>query len=198
LPDHLPVSLPSSLVRQRPDIQASEALLHAATAQVGVATANLFPQFTISGSYGWQSTVPSQLFKSGTNLWSWGGSLLQPIFEGGSLLAKRRGAIAGLEIAEAQYRQTVLQAFQNVADTLRALEHDAQSLKAQKAAEVAARKSLNVTQQQFRLGGVNYISLLTAERSYQAALVARIQAEAARYADTAALFQALGGGWWNA
>jgi NodT family efflux transporter outer membrane factor (OMF) lipoprotein len=197
LPARLPVSLPSELVRQRPDIQASEALLHAANAQVGVATANLFPQFTLSGSYGWQSTVPSNLFKSGTNLWSWGGSLLQPIFEGGSLRAKRRGAIAAFEFAEAQYRQTVLQAFQNVADTLRALEHDAEALKAQKDAEISARKSLNITQQQFRLGGVNYISLLTAERSYQVALISRIQAQAARYADTAALFQALGGGWWN-
>jgi NodT family efflux transporter outer membrane factor (OMF) lipoprotein len=197
LPGALPVSLPSTLVRQRPDIRASEALVHAASANVGVAVANLFPQFTLTGSYGWQSTVPSQLLKSGTNLWSWGGSLLQPIFEGGSLQAKRRGAVAGLELAEAQYRQTVLQAFQNVADTLFALQHDAESLKAQKAAESAARDSLRVTQRQFRLGGVNYISLLTAERQYQQAVVGRIQAQAARYADTAALFQALGGGWWN-
>jgi NodT family efflux transporter outer membrane factor (OMF) lipoprotein len=197
LPGRLPVSLPSSLVRQRPDIRASEALLHAANANVGVAVANLFPQFTLTGTYGWQSTVPSQLFRSGTNLWSWGGSLLQPIFEGGSLQAKRRGAIAAFEVAEAQYRQTVLQAFQNVADTLFALDHDAETLKAQQAAERAARDSLRVTQQQFRLGGVNYISLLTAERQYQSAVIGRIQAQAARYADTAALFQALGGGWWN-
>jgi NodT family efflux transporter outer membrane factor (OMF) lipoprotein len=198
LPQHLPVSLPSLLVRQRPDIQASEALVHEAMAQVGVATANLFPQFTLSGSYGWETTAPNQLFHNGSAVWSWGGSILQPIFEGGSLRAKRRSAVAALEVAEAQYRQTVLQAFQNVADSLRALQHDAMTLKAQKQAEIAARNNLRATEAQLRLGGVNYIVFLTVQRQYEAAVVSRIQAQAARYADTAALFQALGGGWWHA
>lgn len=197
LPRQLPVSLPSSWVRQRPDIQASEALLHAATAQVGVATANLFPQITLTGGVGWQAAMPSLLFRNSTEMWNAGGSLLQPIFTGGSLRAKRRAAIAGVDIAAAQYRQTVLLAFQNVSDTLRALTNDANELKAQKNAEIAARRSLRVTAQQVRLGGVNYIALLTAEQQYQQAVIGRIQAEAARYADTAALFQALGGGWWH-
>jgi len=197
LPTHLPVSLPSSLVRNRPDIRASEELLHAASAGIGVATANLYPQITLNGSYGWESTAPSALFKSSTAMWSVGGGLLQPIFNAGSLQAKRRAAIAGYEQAQAQYHQIVLQAFQNVADTLRALQHDAETFRAQNEAEIAARGSLRLTQKQFHLGGVSYLSLLVAERQYQQARISRIQAQAARYNDTAALFQALGGGWWN-
>lgn len=197
LPSQLPVSLPSSLVRQRPDIQASEALLHVASAQVGVATANLYPQISITGSYGWESDIVNKLFKPSTNIWNIGGTLLQPIFDAGALRAKRRAAIAAYEQAGAQYRQAVLLGFQNVADTLRALEHDAKELKAQKQAEIAAHNSLLLTQQQYRLGGVSYLSLLTAQRQYQQAKIGRIQAQAARFNDTAALFQALGGGWWN-
>jgi len=197
LPARLPVSLPSNLVRQRPDVRASEALLHAATAQIGVATANLFPQFTITGNYGWQAIIPSQLFTTSSKIWSYTGQLTQPIFHGGALLAERRQAIDAYDQACAQYRQVVLQAFQNVADTLRALEADARELRAQKNAENSAQGNLVLTQQQYRLGGVSYLSLLNAQQQYQTTRIARIQAQAARYTDTAALFQALGGGWWN-
>lgn len=198
LPQDLPVSLPSALVRQRPDVRAAEALLHQASAQVGVATAGMFPQLTLSGSYGRESNQSSNLFSSGTPaIWNLGAALLQPIFHGGELSAKRRAAIAAYDQAQAQYRQTVLQAFENVADVLRALESDANSLKAQVDAEGAARDALDVTQKQFQLGAVSYLSLLNAERAHQQTLSTLAQAQAARYADTAALFQALGGGWWN-
>ncbi len=197
LPTRLPVSLPSQLVRQRPDVRASEALLHAASAQIGVATANLFPQFALTGTYGWEALVPSQLFSSFSKVWSIAGQVTQPIFHGGALFAQRRQAVAAFEAACAQYRLVVLQGFQNVADTLRALEADARTLRAQKRAENSARENLILTQKQYRLGGVNYLALLNAQEQYQSTRIARIQAQAARYNDTAALFQALGGGWWN-
>lgn len=197
LPEKIPVSFPSSIVRQRPDVRASEALLHVASAQIGVATANLFPQFTLSGAYGWQAGTPSTLFATTTNFWNIGTQIAQPIFHGGALFAQRRAAIASFDQAYAQYKQTVLQAFQNVADSLKAIEFDARTFKAQRAAELAAYDSLALTQQQYRLGGVSYLSLLTAQQQYQQTIIARIQAQAARYTDTAALFQALGGGWWN-
>jgi len=197
LPQDLPITLPSQLVRQRPDIRASEALLHQANAQIGVATANLYPQITLSGSYGSETTEFNNLFGSGTGVWSLGTSLLQPIFRGGQLTAQRRAAIAAHDEAAAQYRETVLQAFQNVADTLRALEMDAKTLQAQADAESLARETLDLTQKQFQLGAVSYLSLLNAQRQYQQTRINLVQAQAVRYADTAALFQALGGGWWN-
>lgn len=197
LPTTLPVSLPSALAHQRPDIRASEALLHAANAQIGVATANLFPQITLNGGYGWEAASPNNLFKNHAAVWSYGSTLLQPIFQGGALRAQKRAAIDAHDAAAAQYRQTVLQAFQNVADTLRALQHDAELLHSQTNAEISARKSLDLTQKQYRLGGVSYLSLLTANKQYQQAKIGKIQAQAARYTDTAALYQALGGGWWN-
>ncbi|MHB1948007.1 MAG: efflux transporter outer membrane subunit [Gammaproteobacteria bacterium] len=197
LPTQLPISIPSRLVRQRPDIQASEALLHAASAQIGVATANLYPQLTINAAYGRESLTPHTLFKPDNAVWNVTGTLLQPIFNAGALRAKRRAAIDAFEQAFGQYRQAVLQGFQNVADTLRALEHDAKELQAQKQAEVSAQQSLVLTTKQYRLGAVTYLALLTAQRQYQQARLGRIQAQAARYTDTAALFQALGGGWWN-
>jgi NodT family efflux transporter outer membrane factor (OMF) lipoprotein len=197
LPANLPVTMPSVFVRQRPDILASEALLHVANAQVGVTTANLFPQITISGNYGYASGIPSGLFKNASSVWAIGGTLLQPVFNGGELRAEQRAAIAGYHVAAAQYRQTVLSAFQNVADALRALQHDAQALRALKQAELASQKSLDISTQQYHLGGVTYLVLLTAEKQYQQALIARVQTQALRYNDTAALFQALGGGWWN-
>jgi NodT family efflux transporter outer membrane factor (OMF) lipoprotein len=197
LPQQLPVSLPSSLVRQRPDIRASEELLHAASAQVGVATANLYPQLTLSASFGSETGKPSTLFSPGTAVWNIGGGLLQPLFHGGELSAKRRAAIAAYDQAAAQYRTSVLQAFQNVADVLRALDADARTLHAQADAEAAARDTLDLTQKQFQLGAVSYLSLLNAERQYQQTRISLVQARAARFADTAALFQALGGGWWN-
>lgn len=197
LPTHLPVSLPSSLARQRPDIRASEALLHAASAQIGVATANLYPQFTINGSYGWVTQLPADIFKHSSYAWSLSGQVLQPIFNGGALRAAKRQAIAAYEQADAQYRQTVLQAFRNVADSLRAIENDSRAFRAQRAAEKAARSALSLTQEQYRLGGVSFLSLLAAQRQYQETKIARIQAQASRYNDTVALFQALGGGWWS-
>lgn len=197
LPQELPVSLPSSLVRQRPDVLAAESVLHQASAQIGVATAALFPQITLSGSYGSETSRFRDLLSGGTTVWSLGAGLLQPLFRGGELTAKRRAALAAYDQAAAQYHETVLQAFQNVADVLRALEEDASALKAQADAEAAARETLDLTQKQFELGAVSYLSLLNAERQHQQARVGLIQAQASRYADTAALFQALGGGWWN-
>jgi NodT family efflux transporter outer membrane factor (OMF) lipoprotein len=199
LPHSLPVSLPARLVRQRPDVRAAEALLHVASAQVGVATANLIPQITLSGNGGWQGTVPAPatLFQSTNQVWSIAAQLTQPLFHGGALLAQRRAAIAAYDQALAQYRQTVLQALQNVADSLRALETDARALQAQTAAEVAAHHVLGLTQKQYRLGGVSYLTLLNAQQQYQQTVISRIQAQAARYNDTVALFQALGGGWWH-
>lgn len=197
LPTHLPVTLPSALVRQRPDVRASEALLHAASAQIGVATANLFPQFTITAAYGWQALSPQSLFTTSSNAWNWGMQITQPIFQGNALFARRRAAIATFNQALAQYKQTVLQGFQNVADSLRAIELDAKSLQANKNAELSAKSSLNLAQQQYKLGGASYLSLLTAQQQYQQTLLVRIQSQAARYTDTVALFQSLGGGWWN-
>ncbi len=197
LPEQLPVSLPSSLVRQRPDIRASEALLHEASAQVGVATANLYPQITLTGAYGSVANQAGDLFSGGTSIWSLAAGLTQPLFRGGQLTAKRRAAIAGYDQAAAQYRETVLEAFQNVADTLRALETDARALRAQAEAEAMARDTRDLTQKQFELGAVSYLSLLTAQQQYQQTRISLVQAQATRYSDTAALFQALGGGWWN-
>ncbi len=198
LPQELPLSLPSSLVRQRPDIRASESLLHQASAQVGVATANLYPQLTLSGSYGVESNNSGDLFNGNApSIWTLGADLVQPLFHGGELRARRRAAVAAYDQAAALYRETVLQAFQNVADVLRALDTDARTLKAQAEAETAARGALELAQTQFQLGAVSYLSLLNAERQQQQALVSLVQAQATRYADTAALFQALGGGWWN-
>ncbi len=197
LPLALPVSLPSSLVRQRPDIQASEALLHQASAQVGVATANLYPQITLSGSVGVQSLQIGKLFDTSSTAWSLGANVLAPIFNGGSLQARKRAAQAAYEQAQAQYQQTVLGAFLNVANALRALDIDAQALSAQAEAESLARQSLDLVGGQYRAGAVSYLALLDAQRSYQQTRIGVVQAQAARHADTAALFQALGGGWWQ-
>ena len=196
LPEDLPVSLPSELVRQRPDIQAAEATLHQASAQIGVATANLYPKITLDGSFGAQSNQLHSLF-GGPSIWSIGAGLLQPLFHGGQLQAERRAAIAAYEAADAQYRDTVLQAFRNVADALRALEGDARTVKAQADAEALARNTLDLTRTQYQLGGTSYIALLVAQRQFDLARLNLIVAQANRYADTAALFQALGGGWWR-
>jgi NodT family efflux transporter outer membrane factor (OMF) lipoprotein len=197
LPLDLPVSLPSELTRQRPDVRASEALLHEASAQIGVATAALYPQITLSGSGGSQSLEFGKLFSAGTAAWSLGAGLVQPIFNGGALQAKRRAAIAAYDQAQAQYQQVVLGAFQGVANSLRALDSDADALRAQAEAESLARESLDLVNRQYKLGAVSYLSLLDSQRTYQQTRIALVQAQAARYADTAALFQALGGGWWN-
>lgn len=197
LPEELPVSLPSSLVAQRPDIKAQEALLHQASAAVGVATANLLPALTLTGSFGGESLSFARLLAANSNSWSLAGGIAQPLFEGGSLLAKRRAAIDAYEQAAAQYQLVVLQAFQNVADTLTALDNDAQALGAEYDAFTAARDSLQFIQRQYDDGAVNYVSLLSAQQSYQQARIAYVRAIASRYTDTITLFQALGGGWWN-
>ena len=197
LPQELPLSLPSALARQRPDIRASEELLHQASALVGVATGNLYPSLTLTGGYGQQASQMSGLFSAPGTIWNVSGSLLQPLFRGGQLTAQRRAAVAAYDAALAQYRGTVLQAFQNVADVLLALETGARAHKAQTEAEALARDTLDLTQKQFALGAVGYLALLNAQRQYQQLRIDAIQSAAARYADTAALFQALGGGWWN-
>src|SRR5215471_11756046 len=196
LPQELPITVPSELARQRPDIRASEALLHQASAQIGVATANLYPKITLTGDFG-SSTGQFRNMFAGPSVWSIGAGLLQPLFHGGALEAQRRSAVAAYDAANSHYRETVLQAFQNVADALRALEADARTLSAQAEAETAARQTLDLTTRQFQLGGASYLALLIAQRQYQQAKLALAQAQATRFADTAALFQALGGGWWN-
>lgn len=197
LPVQLPISLPSRLVQQRPDIRASEALLHAASTQIGVAIANRLPQINLTSSYGSETNHSQDLFGPNSGFWSIGSALAQPIFNGGSLRAKQAAAVAAYDQAAAQYRETVLTAFQNVADALYAIQIDAQALKTQAEAERIAHAAFVLVQQQYALGAISYIARLDAERQYQQARIARIQAQAARYADTAALFQALGGGWWN-
>ena len=197
LPAELPLSVPAKLVRQRPDVQAAEALLHVSTAQLGVATANLYPQLNLTGSIGSETVTASDLFKTGTAAWNVGGSLTQPLFHGGELLGLKRAARADLDRATAEYRQAVLAALQDVADTLRALEADARTLQAGLITETDAQDTLSMTKLQYKVGGVSYLQLLNAERVYLQARQNRVQAEAARYADTAALFHALGGGWWN-
>jgi NodT family efflux transporter outer membrane factor (OMF) lipoprotein len=197
LPPELPLSVPAKLVRQRPDVQAAEALLHVSTAQLGVATANLYPQLNLTGSIGSQTVTASDLFKTGTAAWNVGGTLTQPLFHGGELMGRKRAARADLDRATAGYRQAVLAALQDVADTLRALEADARTLQADLITETDAQDTLNMTKLQYKVGGVSYLQLLNAERVYLQARQNRVQAEAARYADTAALFHALGGGWWN-
>ena len=195
LPSEVPLSLPSELVRQRPDVRAAEAQLHAATAQVGLATSNLFPQITLGGSYGSSATEVKDLFKEPTTGWSLGLNLLQPIFHGGSLRAQKRAAEAGLDAASAIYRASVLNAFRDVSDTLSALQYDADALQAQSQAEQAASQSLDLVKAQYRIGSASYLQLLDATRQWQQARIAFIQARAARLSDTAALYAALGGGW---
>jgi len=197
LPQELPVSLPSRLVAQRPDVRVAEETLHAAGAQVGVAIANQLPQFTISATYGGTATDFAQMFAHSNPYWMVGGTAVQTLFDGNTLWHRRRAATAAFEQAAAQYRSTVLGAFQNVADTLYALQTDADTLAAAVAAERAARKTLDLTLKQQQLGYVNYLALLTAQQAYQQTVITRVQAQASRFADTAALFVALGGGWWN-
>ncbi len=196
LPADLPLSLPSQLVQQRPDIAAAQAQLHAASAEVGVSIAAMLPQITLTGSYGNSVLDAASLF-SGPGIWSLGAGITQPLFRGGQLLHQKRAAEAAFDVAASQYRATVVAAFQNVADALRALQSDAQSLAAQVEAERAANESMALTRSQYQFGAVNYTTLLTAETTYQQAHINRVIAQATRYADTAALFQALGGGWWN-
>ena len=193
LPAQLPVVVPSELVRQRPDVQASTALLHVATAQYGVAVSNLYPQINLSASLGTQALTTGALFGPGSAIWTLAGALAQPLFNAG-LHAGASAAQANLQAAGANYRATVLQALRNVADALRQLDNDAQTLRAQAAADTSAQQSLQLVDQQYRLGAASYLQLLTAQQQAQNARIALLAAQAARLADSAALYQAMGGG----
>ncbi len=197
LPEELPLSLPSALVEQRPDIRQAQANLHAASAAVGVATAARLPSLTLSADTGSTALEFSKLFTGGTGFWDVAAGITAPIFEGGSLRHQQRAAKAAYDEASEQYRGTVLVAFQNVADTLAALEQDAKALQAAAAAEQAAKLTLDLTRRQLEDGYAGRLQWLTAEQAWQQARIALVQAQANRYADTAALYQALGGGWWH-
>jgi NodT family efflux transporter outer membrane factor (OMF) lipoprotein len=197
LPRSLPVSLPSKLVRQRPDIQAAEAQMHEASAKVGVATASMLPQISLSAALGTDSLKPDKLFFAQSAAYDAAASASAPIFDAGSLYHNREAAKAAFDAAQAQYRSTVITAFQNVADALRAVQADAATLKAEVEAENTASDSLNIAKAQFSAGSTTFQTVLTAEQTLLTAKVNRARAEAARYADSAALFQAVGGGWWN-
>jgi len=197
LPQELPLSLPSQLVAQRPDVRQAEENLHSACAQIGIARANRLPSFALTADAGSMAVVLGRLFSGSNGFWDVTAGVTQPIFDGGTLMHRERAARAAYTEADEQYRSTVLTAFQNVADTLNALEQDADALKAAAAAKDAASVTLNLTKKQLDAGYANYLALLSAEQTYQQALINLVQAQSNRYADTAALFQALGGGWWN-
>ena len=197
LPGEVPVSLPSQLVAQLPDIRASAAQLHVATAQVGVAVANRLPQLTLSAFVGSAPAAIGDLFTPGNGFWSLTNQLAGPLFEGGTLLHQQRAAVAAMKVAAANYQNTVITAFQNVADALTALSQDALALQAAQAGERAAARSLSLAQMQYGFGGVAYLTVLTTQTQYQNAVITLIRARAARYSDTVALIAALGGGWWN-
>lgn len=197
LPIELPVSLPAQLVEQRPDVRAAEEQLHSASAQVGVAIANRLPNVQINAALGGASERTSQLFAAGSGFWAVGATVTQPLFDGGALKHKQRGAEAAYRQAAAQYRSTVLSAVQNVADTLHAIDADARAMAAADRAEQAAARSLDIAKRQLALGDLSESAMLNAQLSWQQAALSLVQARAARYADTVALFQALGGGWWH-
>jgi NodT family efflux transporter outer membrane factor (OMF) lipoprotein len=197
LPQDVPVSLPSALVSQRPDVLQAEANLHDASAKIGIAIANRLPNIVLTANVGSSAAAMSQLFTSGTGFWGIGADATAPIFQGGTLLHQERAAKAAYTQAAEQYRSTVLTAFQNVADTLTALEQDAEALKAAAAAADAAQVTLDLAKRQWQAGYAGYLALLSAEQAYQQTQINLVQAQAGRYADTAALFQALGGGWWH-
>jgi NodT family efflux transporter outer membrane factor (OMF) lipoprotein len=197
LPQALPVSLPSVLVAQRPDVRQAEANMHAASAQIGIAVANRLPNIQLTANAGSTALAIGQVFGPGAGFWSLGAAIAAPVFDDGTLMHQERGARAAYVEASEQYRSTVLGAVQNVADTLTALEQDAEGLKAAATAEQAAEVTLDLSQRQYKDGYASYLSLLSAEQSYQQARINLVLAQANRYVDTAALFQALGGGWWH-
>jgi NodT family efflux transporter outer membrane factor (OMF) lipoprotein len=196
LPEVLPLTLPSDLVRQRPDILAAEATAHAASASIGVATAALLPAVTLSGSYSASGTTTGSLFASSGRAWNAAGGIVAPVFEGGTLWFKRKAAIDSYEQAMALYQQTVLAAFAQVADVLSALEHDALSLRAQEEALQAAKTALRLVQVNYEAGLSTYLDVMAADAQYHQASINELQAVAVRYQDTVALYVALGGGWW--
>ena len=197
LPTDLPVSLPSALVAQRPDVLQAEENLHAATAQIGIAVANRLPNITLTANAGSTALSLDKIFSSGTGFWGIGAAATAPLFQGGTLLHQERAARAAAVEAAEQYRSTVLTAFQNVADTLTALDQDAQALQAAATAAEDARITLDLSKRQWQDGYIAYLALLSAEQADAQAQINLVQAQASRFADTAALFQALGGGWWQ-
>jgi len=197
LPTELPVSLPSALVAQRPDVLQAEANLHSATAQIGIAVANRLPNITLSANAGSTALSFDKLFSSGTGFWGIGAAATAPLFQGGTLLHQERAARAAAVEAAEQYRSTVLTGFQNVADTLTALEQDAEALQAAATAANDAKITLDLSKRQWQDGYIAFLALLSAEQANEQAQINLVQAQANRFADTAALFQALGGGWWQ-
>lgn len=193
----LPVIVPSQLIEQRPDVRSAEAQVQQASAEIGVAVANLLPQFAISGDVGWTAHTIGALFTPQSLVWSITGSVMQPIFDGGTLRAKREAAEAAYLEAASAYRSSVLTALQNVADVLRAIEADQKAVRAAIAYEKASDKALKMVETELKAGQVAIATLLTAQQNYQEARLSVIQARALLLADTAALFQALGGGWWT-
>jgi NodT family efflux transporter outer membrane factor (OMF) lipoprotein len=197
LPRDLPVSLPSKLVAQRPDVRSSEELLHSAAAQVGVAIANTLPNITLNANPGYVGTALPSLISPQNWFWSVTGSATQTIFDAGTLLHQKRAAEAAFDQAAASYRGTVITAMQNVADALRAIQQDAHALKAAVEFERAAKVSLDLINKQYEDGLINILLQIQAQQAWLQARLTVVQAQAARLADTVALFQALGGGWWN-
>jgi NodT family efflux transporter outer membrane factor (OMF) lipoprotein len=197
LPEDIPLSLPSKIIEQRPDVRAAEQQLRSVNAQVGVAIAAMLPQFTITGALGGTATEFPWLFRSGGPFWNLIGDVTQPVFAGGTLWHTKRAADQALRQAAAQYQTVVLTAYQNVADTLHAMLADADALTADLAAERAAKVTLDLTHEKMQDGYTDYLTDLAAQMAYQQALLTLVQAQATRFGDTAALYQALGGGWWN-
>ncbi|WP_419729038.1 efflux transporter outer membrane subunit [Lichenicola sp.] len=197
LPGELPVSVPSALLAQRPDIRAAEANLHQQTAALGVAISMRLPNVTLTASVGSSAADTHQLFSPTNGMWSLVNQAVQPIFDAGQLLHKQRAQKAAMQQAAAQWRNTVVQAFQNVADVLAAVQNDAVALNYANIAQTAAARSLSLASLQYKLGGVSYLSVLSAQQTYQNTVITLIRARAARFTDSVALYQALGGGWWN-
>ena len=197
LPQDLPVSLPANLVEQRPDIKQAEENLHSASALIGVAVADRLPLLNLTAQGGSEASFFSTLFAPGNGFWTLAGTLTQPVFEGGILLHRQRAARAAFDQAAAQYRSTVIDAFQNVADTLHALRNDADAVRISTLSAREAEQTLAITRKQLSLGQVGYLVLLNAQQLDRQAELGLVQAQATRLADTAALFQSLGGGWWN-
>ncbi len=197
LPDDLPVSLPAQLIEQRPDVRAAQEQLHAASAAIGVATATLLPNLTIGANIGYMGTALPSLISAPNLFWQLAGDATQPLFDGGTLLHELQAAKDTYHAAAWSYKGTVLGAVQNVADALRAVENDADALKAARDFERASKLSFDLARQQMQTGNANILVLLTAQQTYLQAAIQVVQARAARLADTAALYQALGGGWWN-
>lgn len=197
LPTDLPVSLPSQLIEQRPDIRSAQEQLHAASAQIGVATANILPNFTISGNVGYMNTAIAGLLAPQNLFWTVAGNATQTVFDAGSLFHELQEAKDNYNATAWSYRGVVVGAVQNVADALRALQNDADALKAARDFERAAKISFDLSRQQMETGNANVLILLTAQQTYLQSVIQVVQARAARLTDTAALYQALGGGWWN-